>query len=281
MRDTYSEPKTDSSESLQAQLEETYAKNNAKEIITQHLISVGIADVIKSAELPYKAAMSVMVQISKLKRAKFPVLAGTAIRHFKDESHPGIAVSQLLTNMTNLELVYWSDRDREFVVVFDIPEHVQMRLDRLQYPLPMVVEPVKVRNNRMTGYETIRGSLMLKGAHKEDDICLDHINRVNAVPLRLNMNVVAFVQNQWKNLDKQKPDETLVEFRKRQRAFQKYNESAFDVINALTYTNDQFWLTHKYDKRGRTYAQGYHVNYQGNDWNKSCVELAEGELLNE
>jgi len=36
-------------------------------------------------------------------------------------------------------------------------------------------------------------------------------------------------------------------------------------------------LTHKYDKRGRCYSQGYHVNPQGNDWNKAVIEFAEKE----
>jgi DNA-directed RNA polymerase len=43
---------------------------------------------------------------------------------------------------------------------------------------------------------------------------------------------------------------------------------------------NRFWLTHKYDKRGRTYCQGYHVSYQGNDYNKACIEFADGEPLN-
>ncbi len=40
-----------------------------------------------------------------------------------------------------------------------------------------------------------------------------------------------------------------------------------------------FHMTHKYDKRGRTYSQGYHVNYQGNPWNKACIEFADKEVV--
>jgi DNA-directed RNA polymerase len=42
---------------------------------------------------------------------------------------------------------------------------------------------------------------------------------------------------------------------------------------------NEFYLTHRYDKRGRCYAQGYHVNPQGNDWNKAVIELAEKEVV--
>jgi DNA-directed RNA polymerase len=47
----------------------------------------------------------------------------------------------------------------------------------------------------------------------------------------------------------------------------------------LAVADDRFYLTNKYDKRGRTYSQGYHVNPQGADWNKGVIELADKELI--
>lgn len=38
--------------------------------------------------------------------------------------------------------------------------------------------------------------------------------------------------------------------------------------------------SHKYDRRGRTYAVGYHVNSQGTDYNKSVLELSRKEIIN-
>ena len=49
----------------------------------------------------------------------------------------------------------------------------------------------------------------------------------------------------------------------------------------MTQEDPTFYLTHAYDKRGRTYAQGYHVSYQGNDWNKACVQFGRAEALSE
>lgn len=65
------------------------------------------------------------------------------------------------------------------------------------------------------------------------------------------------------------------------RAFRKFDTDARDVIDALLLNDDGFWLTHKYDKRGRTYACAYHLNYQGNDWSKAIVEFAAAEPLKE
>jgi len=38
-------------------------------------------------------------------------------------------------------------------------------------------------------------------------------------------------------------------------------------------------MTHRYDKRGRVYCMGYHVNYQGTPWNKAVIELADKEMI--
>ena len=50
-------------------------------------------------------------------------------------------------------------------------------------------------------------------------------------------------------------------------------------MSILVNAGNRFFLTHAYDKRGRTYAKGYHVNYQGNDWNKATICFAEGEIV--
>jgi DNA-directed RNA polymerase len=67
----------------------------------------------------------------------------------------------------------------------------------------------------------------------------------------------------------------------RRKAFEKYDQSSKDVMHALMGIRDRFWLTHKYDRRGRTYCVGYHINYQGTSWNKAVVEFANKEELND
>ena len=72
--------------------------------------------------------------------------------------------------------------------------------------------------------------------------------------------------------------ETRADFEKRRRAFEKYDRTAKDVIGLLQQEGSEFYLTHKYDKRGRTYCQGYHVTYQGAPWNKAVIEFADQEV---
>ena len=87
------------------------------------------------------------------------------------------------------------------------------------------------------------------------------------------------IQNQWKGLDKIRDGETKMDLDKRRKAFQKYDRNSKVVLELLTMISDKFYLTHRYDKRGRTYAQGYHVNPQGNSWNKAIINFANKEVI--
>lgn len=113
------------------------------------------------------------------------------------------------------------------------------------------------------------------------DVCLDHINRMNSQRLCINWNVANFVKNEWSSLDKPKEGETRKDFEKRVRAFEKYDRTAKGVMELVTQEGNNFSLAHRYDKRGRTYSSGYHINYQGTSWNKAVVEFADKELVND
>jgi DNA-directed RNA polymerase len=177
------------------------------------------------------------------------------------------------------DLANWSSSKKEFIVMWDISKDVQEDLDRYQYPLPMVVEPRVLRTNKDTGYYTSHNSVILKHNHHEEDVCLDHLNNLNRTKFRINQDVATTIKNRWRHLDKPKQDEEPHEFQKRVKAFEKYDRTAADVLNHLGLSNEgEFWLTHKYDKRGRTYCQGYHVNYQAACWNKAVVEFAGQEI---
>jgi hypothetical protein len=143
----------------------------------------------------------------------------------------------------------------------------------------MVVHPREVKDNHDTGYLLMRNSLILRDNHHDEDICLDHINRVNDIKFSHDVDTAQMISNRWRNLDKPKDGETADDFQKRVKAFEKYDRTAKEVIDLLTTHGNEFYLTHKYDKRGRCYCQGYHVNYQGAPWNKAVIELADKETV--
>lgn len=286
----------------QLEMEKLYAKSQLEPALRKEMIRLYGADLASVQELvlgfkpddthvfSLNFLADLMAQAFIRKRAPISVFVGIlALRHFRDEENPWQICADAIVAAASYEVVTLAERTLpgsnesliEVIVQHEPSSEVQQRIEQFQYPLPMIEKPMTVRHNRQTGYRTIKGSLILKNNHHDDDICLDHINRMNAIPLAVNADVVAFVQNNWKNLDKQKPDETYADFRDRQKAFWKYDTTSRDILEGLSLQPDGIFLTHKVDKRGRTYSQGYHVNYQGNDWAKAVVQLHHVEHLNE
>ena len=263
----------------QLELEQLFNKYQLHSAIKHEFIDAGFMDALEAEDIDPIFGLDLLAQIYLHKRTDIPIMVGILAHHFQHEENPYQACSDALLDAIAKDVLDWDPLGETLVVKFPIPEEAQDRIDMYQYPLPMVHEPNEVRHNRQTGYDTIKGSLILRNNHHDEDICLDHINRSNQIALSLDSDVVAFIQNQWKNHDRRKDGESREDFRKRVKAFDKYDRTSRDVLAALMAQGDRFWLTHKYDKRGRTYAQGYHVNPQGNDWNKACVEFANKEKL--
>ncbi len=263
----------------QMRLEYLYNKNSLMKRIKEEFTYCKEFDFCKyilSKNISQNFGLDLLAQMALRKRCELPVLVGLLKHHF----HNAQLCADMLIKCAELDLVDWNGIT--FITKFNISNDVQHELDMFQYPLPLVVAPLFIRNNNQTGMHSLTtGSIILKNNHHDNDVCLDHINRMNATELSLDMRVVKFVKNQWRNLDKPKEGETRESYYKRVKAFNKYDKTAHKVISIITEKTDNFYLSHKYDKRGRTYCQGYHVNYQGNDWNKACVVFANKELLND
>lgn len=267
--------------SSQKEMEELFSKHQVMHFLKSICLDRGYDKDLIEADIPVPFGLDLLSQMMLHKRANVVTLVGLLRSHFSFSETADQDCADMLIRAVEADAVDYDEDTGVFIVAHDISGEEQYELDKFQYPLPMIEHPEPVTNNKETGYQTITGSIILKQNHHNNDVCLDHINRVNDIPLSINPDVVAFMQVQWKGIDKAKEDESYQDFKKRQKAFQKYNRTSREVLAALMAAGNRFWLTHKYDKRGRTYCQGYHVSYQGADWNKACIELANGELLNE
>lgn len=265
--------------STQEELESMYSKYQLMHCLRYQFRTSGFDTAGADLGLDPDFTVELLVQMHLHKRVEPSTMIGILRRFFEDEEEPVTACTKALEKAVEHDLLNFDPVANQLIVRFQISADVQALIDQFQYPLPMVQAPDPVETNTDTGYLTIRRSVILKDNHHDEDVCLDHINRVNAQALTINASVRAFIQNSWKNLDKQKPLETPEEFQARRKAFDKYDSTSKDVIDTLLGLGDTFWLTHAYDKRGRVYARGYHVNYQGNDWNKACIEFAHKEPL--
>lgn len=263
----------------QQRLEELYNKNQCVKRIKEEIYNFQdgyILTLIKEAGLTEKFGVDLLVQMIIHKRANIETLVGTLQHHAQDSLQEVVDNIELAVSYG---LVEYSDTTQQFIVAVELPDEVQQEINEYQYPLPMVVPPNKVRHNRESGYLTVPTSILLKKAHHDDDVVLDHINRANSIPFVINEDVVNFLQNKWKGIDKKKDGESVREFQKRKKAFVKYDRDSRAVIQLLVENSEVIYFTHRYDFRGRIYCQGYHVNYAGNDWNKACLELANAEVV--
>lgn len=264
----------------QVELEQLFNKNQLLDRISREFTECRQFDFVaylEQEEIPVRFGISLLVQMALHKRTTVSTLVGLLRNHIGGDAQE---TADLLVRCVNAQLVTWDPALQQFIVIFTIAEETQEEIDRYQFPLPMVVPPRPIRDNMSTGYLLGRqSSVILNGHHHENDVCLDHLNRVNAIRFSLDMQTAAMIKNQWRNLDRRKDGESTADFQSRKRAFEKYDRVAKDVISQLTEFGNVHYMTHQYDKRGRTYCAGYHVNYQGTAWNKAVIQLADKELV--
>jgi hypothetical protein len=265
----------------QMDLEELYNKNQTTKRLRQEFETDANVEYLEAQEIPVPFAMDLLCQICLHKRASPEVMIGILHHHFEDAENPFQACAEMLEKAVDHDLLDYDETLKILILKHDASPECWADLERYQFPLPHVVAPKPVRSNRDTGFYASSGSLLLRRNHHEDDICLDHINRVNSTALTVDLGTAEMIQNKWKGLDRRKPDETEEKYQKRLKAFQKYDRVSKDIVKSMALQGDTIWLTHRYDKRGRTYAHGYHINPQGNAWNKAVVQFANQERIKE
>lgn len=262
----------------QIQLEKLFSKNQLLPRIRAEFLdcpAFNFANFLVEVGVPIAFGIDMLVYIALHKRANLSTMVG-CLRHHCSTAQE---VVDLLLRSAEHNLLSYDVSTYTFIVNFTLTAEVQAELDMFQFPLPMVVEPKEVNSNRDTGYLTTGGSIILRNNYHNDDVCLDHINRMNKIQFVINPVTAKLVHNRWRNLDKPKQGESTEEFQRRKKAFEKYDCTARAVIDLLQQEGNTFYLTHKYDKRGRTYCQGYHVTYQGAPWNKAVLEFVNKEII--
>lgn len=153
--------------------------------------------------------------------------------------------------------------------VFD--EEIKQYLANIKYLPPMLVRPKMVNCNYDYDYFNTPSSKILGPAnHHNDPIALDVLNIMNGIPLKLDMFMVKYVEQPNKELDTVEKVEQ----------FNRMAKASNEVYKQIISMGGRFFLTHKYDKRGRLYSQGYHINIQSTDYKKSLISLAKAEPLN-
>lgn len=194
---------------------------------------------------------------------------------FSDKAESIQTVAEILAVLcyTDAFDICKASKSSSLVVISRIPLSDELRgyIADSQYLPPMICEPEPLVNNHTSGYLTHNDSLILgKGNHHDGDLCLDALNTQNQVALKLCVEFLCTVE-----------EEPTFELDSAEKINQwgEYKRQSYQIYHLLVTQGNRFWLTHKVDKRGRIYAQGYHVTSQGSSFKKASIELAHEELV--
>lgn len=181
-----------------------------------------------------------------------------------------------LINQTDLILIDIVGDTRYIQSNMELPDELVNRLTIMCVLPPMLVKPRTLRHNKSCGYLTInKDSLILgdKENYHDECISLDVLNTLNSQALTLDLDICYKFQKEFKSEFDKDTDEYLNQCKTYKRAKEQF-EYFRDVIQDKT-----IFFTHKVDKRGRIYSQGYQFNTQGSSYEKACLQLKVKEFV--
>ena len=194
---------------------------------------------------------------------------------FSDRAEAITTVAELMAVLCQTDAfdITKEDRMASLMVVscIPLPEELIKYIENSQYLPPMVCEPLPLTHNYSSGYLTHNDSLILgTGNHHDGDLCLDVLNTMNRVALKLDLDFLSTVEEEPTfDLDTQDKVDQWAQFKEQSYMF-------YDLMNQ---NGNRLYLTHKVDKRGRIYSCGYQINTQGTSFKKASLELANEQLI--
>ena len=259
----------------QQDLEELYNKFQLMKILRSEFETIVDPEIVHEGVEP-AMAIDALCQMYLHRQADPQTLVGILSPKYGE---PQLVADKLL-KLVELDYFDFNEDLDRFTVKYDLSDDVKDMLDRFQFPLPMVIKPEPVKDNFDTGYLTMKTLLVLNGSDffKDVDICIDHLNRANSVALEMNFDVINSDQGKFV-----KPvravGEDFDEYKKRVKQAEQFYQTSISVMEQISDLSDEVYLTHRYDRRGRVYASGYHVNTQGDDYRKAILNLRNKELV--
>lgn len=175
-----------------------------------------------------------------------------------------------------------------------LPEELVGFILNTRFLPPMLCEPKELRNNRESGYLTFNDSLILgSGNHHEGNICLDVLNRMNQVKLMLDTDFLCKIEEDpnseftiekikeaaWERGEDISDHDAAERVEQQRENWKNFKKQSYEFYTLMARCGNRFHLTHKVDKRGRIYAQGYHLNTQGTSFKKAMIEFAAVEFI--
>jgi hypothetical protein len=217
---------------------------------------------------------------------------------FSDKTEAIITTAELMAVLCNTDAfdILKPAKMASLHIVSRIPlsEKLVTFIDESQFLPPMVVPPLELTSNFCSGYLTHNDSLILgSGNHHDGDLCLDVLNTMNAVELSLDTEFLCSVEEEpnepitMENVIKaaakrgvrMTEGQAKIEIVTQLNNWKQFKIHSYRFYDLMASQGNVFHMTHKVDKRGRAYSQGYHINPQGSAFKKASIELANPEYI--
>lgn len=168
----------------------------------------------------------------------------------------------------------WKDEPESSMMLrseLRFPTELTDAINRSMYLPPLVCQPKPVTSNYESPYLTFNDCRILgkKNGHN-GDICLDVLNTQMQVPLQLAKDFLAAVE------EPEPKDWDTIE---QKQTWDQFKYDSYCLYSLITKQGNRFWLDQKVDKRGRIYAQGFHITTQGSAFKKALIEFAREEVV--
>ncbi len=165
-----------------------------------------------------------------------------------------------------------------------LPKEIADKRKQLSYVLPSIDIPLKVTNNSMIGYKTINQSIICGGVLKHHDkpLNLNHINRVNRTPYRVDNRIQFLVTPKFDSEPKMKDDgnmETELDVSKRFETWSQLMDELPAKSKLMAQNGNRFYIHHRFDNGGRCYAKAHHFNYQSIAYIKAMIQSYNKEIV--
>lgn len=181
------------------------------------------------------------------------------------------------------EVIAASDSETGSLMIrsnYSLDTATTIKLEKTKYLPPLVVLPNKITSNHSSGYLTKSESVILgRGNHHNKPLALDVLNILNSVKLSLDVRALEYEEEYKELSEAKKRGLTKVSLTQRKANHTLMAETSVEVYNDMLDRGNEFYLTWKYDKRGRVYSAGYHINIQSTDYKKSLINLAKKEII--
>lgn len=156
-------------------------------------------------------------------------------------------------------------------IVLSIEDSLALKLS--MFLPPMITTPDAWTNNHNGGYYTSKEHVILGDRFNKHnkELNLHVLNILQDVKYVLDMDIASEPDTiDLESIDPKHQEQAKANFEQ----MLKENSLVYDM-----YKDQEFSFVFQYDKRGRIYSKGYHINIQGNPYRKAMLKFAKKEKL--